>query len=64
MAVDAELAYALDRSADDPREALLSRICTPVAKYWACRRAPQPSMPSERFYVEVASRNKRRSKSI
>ena len=24
-----------------PREALLSRICTPVAKYWACKRAPQ-----------------------
>jgi putative acyl-CoA dehydrogenase len=22
-------------------ETLLSRICTPVAKYWACKRAPQ-----------------------
>ena len=25
----------------DRAEALLSRICTPVAKYWACKRAPQ-----------------------
>src|SRR3954469_23952205 len=34
------LAAALDRSANDPAEALLSRICIPVAKYWACKRAP------------------------
>ena len=34
------LAAALDRSAANPTEALLSRICTPVAKYWACKRAP------------------------
>ena len=34
------LAQALDRSATDPAEALLSRICTPVAKYWSCKRAP------------------------
>ena len=34
------LAWALDRSEADPAEALLSRICTPVAKYWACKRAP------------------------
>ena len=34
------LAAALDRSAADPAEALLSRIATPVAKYWACKRAP------------------------
>ena len=27
--------------AGDRAEALLSRICTPVAKYWACKRAPQ-----------------------
>ena len=33
-------AYALDRSEADRSEALLSRICTPVAKYWACKRAP------------------------
>ena len=35
------LARALDRSDADHSEALLSRICTPVAKYWACKRAPQ-----------------------
>ena len=35
------LAHALDRSETDRREALMSRICTPVAKYWACKRAPQ-----------------------
>jgi putative acyl-CoA dehydrogenase len=35
------LALALDRSEADPEEALLARICTPVAKYWACKRAPQ-----------------------
>ncbi len=34
------LAAALDRSGVDRAEALLSRICTPVAKYWACKRAP------------------------
>jgi putative acyl-CoA dehydrogenase len=35
------LARALDRSHADQAEALLSRISTPVAKYWACKRAPQ-----------------------
>ena len=30
-----------DRSEADRTEALLSRICTPVTKYWACKRAPQ-----------------------
>ena len=35
------LARALDCSEADQREALMSRICTPVAKYWACKRAPQ-----------------------
>ena len=34
------LAHALDRSESDRAEALLSRIGTPVAKYWACKRAP------------------------
>jgi putative acyl-CoA dehydrogenase len=34
------LAHALDRSEADRTEALLSRIGTPVAKYWACKRAP------------------------
>ena len=35
------LASALDRSGTDHSEQLLSRIATPVAKYWACKRAPQ-----------------------
>jgi putative acyl-CoA dehydrogenase len=35
------LAAALDREPADRSEGLLSRICTPVAKYWACKRAPQ-----------------------
>ncbi len=35
------LARALDCSEPDRAEALLSRICMPVAKYWACKRAPQ-----------------------
>jgi putative acyl-CoA dehydrogenase len=34
------LAHALDCSESDRTEALLSRICTPLAKYWACKRAP------------------------
>jgi putative acyl-CoA dehydrogenase len=34
------LAHALDRSETAPAERLLSRICTPLAKYWACKRAP------------------------
>ncbi len=40
MWMSMRLAYALDRSEADRGEALLSRICTPVAKYWACKRAP------------------------
>ena len=35
------LAQALDRADSDEGEGLLSRIGTPVAKYWACKRAPQ-----------------------
>ena len=34
------LAPALDRETSDAGEGLLSRICTPIAKYWACKRAP------------------------
>lgn len=41
MWMSMRLAGALDRSAADRAEALLSRIATPVAKYWACKRAPQ-----------------------
>jgi alkylation response protein AidB-like acyl-CoA dehydrogenase len=41
MWMSMRLARALDCSATDPAEAMLSRIATPVAKYWACKRAPQ-----------------------
>jgi putative acyl-CoA dehydrogenase len=41
MWMSMRLAHALDRSEDDAFERLLSRIGTPVAKYWACKRAPQ-----------------------
>src|SRR5262249_3694670 len=34
------LAHALDQAEGDRAEATLSRIATPVAKYWACKRAP------------------------
>ncbi|HKY94666.1 MAG TPA: acyl-CoA dehydrogenase family protein [Kiloniellales bacterium] len=34
------LIHALDRSESERAEALLSRIGTPIAKYWACKRAP------------------------
>jgi putative acyl-CoA dehydrogenase len=41
MWMSLRLAAALDREHVDRSEGLLSRICTPVAKYWACKRAPQ-----------------------
>ena len=41
MWMSMRLAAALDREHVDRSEGLLSRICTPVAKYWACKRAPQ-----------------------
>ena len=34
------LAATLDREAADEGERLLGRIATPMAKYWACKRAP------------------------
>ena len=48
LAVEAEamtwmalrLAAALDRERQDEHERLLARIATPIAKYWACKRAP------------------------
>ena len=48
MALDVEaavafvfrLARALDRAADDPREAAYARVMTPAAKYWICKLAP------------------------
>jgi putative acyl-CoA dehydrogenase len=41
MWMSMRLARALDQSESDKREALFSRIATPIAKYWACKRAPQ-----------------------
>jgi putative acyl-CoA dehydrogenase len=41
MWMSMRLARALDQAEADKAEALLSRIATPVAKYWACKRAPQ-----------------------
>jgi putative acyl-CoA dehydrogenase len=41
MWMSMRLARALDRSETDKAEALFSRIATPIAKYWACKRAPQ-----------------------
>jgi putative acyl-CoA dehydrogenase len=35
------LAAALDREHAEREEGLLSRICTPMAKYWTCKQAPQ-----------------------
>jgi putative acyl-CoA dehydrogenase len=40
MWMSMRLASALDREHADRTEGLISRICTPVAKYWACKRAP------------------------
>ncbi len=41
MWLSMRLAAALDREHAERAEGLLSRICTPVAKYWACKLAPQ-----------------------
>jgi putative acyl-CoA dehydrogenase len=48
MALDVEgavafamrLSRALDRAAEDAREAAYARLLTPVAKYWICKLAP------------------------
>jgi putative acyl-CoA dehydrogenase len=51
MWMSMRLAAALDAGErGDRTEALLSRIATPVAKYWACKRAPQ-------FVVEALERH-------
>lgn len=39
-ALSLRLARAFDLS-DDPREALMARLLTPVAKYWVCKRGSQ-----------------------
>src|SRR5262249_18660159 len=41
MWMSMRLARALDRSESDEAEALFSRVATPIAKYWICKRAPQ-----------------------
>jgi len=40
MALVFRLSRALDRAADDPREAAYARLMTPAAKYWVCKLAP------------------------
>lgn len=48
LALEAEAALALafrvaqsfDNAAQDPAEAAVARIATPIAKYWICKRAP------------------------
>src|SRR5262249_23003487 len=40
MWMSLRLAHALDGTATSEAERLLSRIATPMAKYWACKRAP------------------------
>jgi len=40
MALAFRVAESFDRAAADSHEAALSRIATPVAKYWICKRAP------------------------
>jgi putative acyl-CoA dehydrogenase len=40
MWMSMRLASAVDSAESQPTERLLSRICTPLAKYWACKRAP------------------------
>jgi putative acyl-CoA dehydrogenase len=40
MWMSMRLARALDQSKTDNTEALFSRVATPIAKYWACKRAP------------------------
>lgn len=41
MWMSMRLAAAFDRAPTTRSEELLFRICTPIAKYWACKRAPQ-----------------------
>lgn len=62
------LARAFDRAHEDPRERLITRILTPVAKYWLAKRSPAfmaeameclggngytESWPLARFYREA-----------
>ena len=40
VALAFRVARAFDRAEDDPAEALLARLLTPLAKYWICKRTP------------------------
>jgi putative acyl-CoA dehydrogenase len=40
VALAMRLARALDRAAEDKREAAYARLLTPAAKYWICKLAP------------------------
>ncbi|MEQ8435610.1 MAG: acyl-CoA dehydrogenase family protein [Oceanicaulis sp.] len=40
MALAFRVAQSFDRAAEDPHEAALARLLTPIAKYWICKRAP------------------------
>ena len=40
VALAMRLARAFDRQEQDPAEAALCRLVTPIAKYWVCKRAP------------------------
>ncbi len=40
LAMSMRVARALDEAATDPTAALLARIGPPMAKFWACKRAP------------------------
>jgi len=40
MALAFRVAHSFDHAGDDPHEAALARILTPIAKYWICKRAP------------------------
>lgn len=40
VALCLRVAATLDRQHDNPAEATLKRLLTPVAKYWVCKRAP------------------------
>ena len=40
VALVMRLCRALDRAADDPREAAYARLITPAAKFWICKIAP------------------------
>ncbi len=41
LAVAMRMSHALERKAEDPAEALLSRLSMAIGKYWVCKRAPQ-----------------------